>query len=190
MRAVTNNEAMRFVPSLSIAFFSGVALLLAGHLVPDYGISAFVNLLGGALLVVVAIRALAGWAGLHQEWSPNLSSGETLLVETQDAMVETRPLLFGGRRGPYRARLTNQRILLSLRVLKVQTRHDVTVAALTPGQPLSVRSIEVHPSGEVMIRSARRFGARWRLWVRNWEEWRDALNDSHPELLAYSSTTT
>src|SRR5579862_4748218 len=181
---------MRFVPSLSIAFLSGVALLVAGQLIPDYGMSAFFNLLGGALLLVVAIRALAGWAGLHQVWSPNLSSGETLLVETQDAMVETRPVLFRGRRGPYRARLTNERILLSLRVLMVQTRHDVTVAALTPGKPLSVRSIEVHPSGEIVIQSARRFGARWRLWVRNWEEWRDALNDNHPELIAFSSTTT
>lgn len=180
----------RFVPSLSIAFFSGVALLVAGQLVPDYAISAFLNLLGGALLVVVAIRALAGWAGLHQDWSPNLASDETLLVESPSAMVETRPLLFGGRRGPYRARLTNRRILLSLRVLLVQTRHDVTVAVLAPGQPLSVRSIQVYPSGEIVIESARRFGARWRLWVENQEEWREALNESHPELLTYVPAAT
>src|SRR5438067_13547748 len=102
---------MRFLPSLSIAFFGGVALLAAGQFVPDYGFSAFFNLLGGALLVVVAIRALAGWAGLHQEWKPDLAGDETLLVESQDVQVETRPLLLGGRRGPYRARLTNRRIM-------------------------------------------------------------------------------
>jgi hypothetical protein len=174
---------MRFLPSLSIAFFSGLALLAAGQLVPDDAVSAFLDLLGGALLVVVAIRALAGWAGLHQEWSPKLAPGESLLVESQDVMVETRPLLFGGRRGPYRARLTTQRILLSLRLLMVQTRHDVTVAALTPGRPLSVRSIEVHPSGEIVIRPVSRWGAPWRLWVHNWEEWRDALNSTHRDLL-------
>jgi hypothetical protein len=181
---------MRFVPSLSLAFFAGAALLVAGQLVSDYSISAVLNLLGGALLVVVAIRGLAGLAGLHQEWTPSLAPDETLLVESQEAMVETRPVLFGGRRGPYRARLTNQRILLSLRVLLVQTRHDVTVAVLAPGQPLSVRSIEVYPSGEIVIQLARRFGARRRLWVRNWEEWREALNDSHPELLDYSPASS
>jgi len=174
---------MRYVPSLSIAFFAGVALLVAGQIVPGDDASAFLNLLGGALLIVVAIRALASWAGLHQEWSPNLESGETLLVESQNVMVQTRPLLFGGRRGPYRARLTNRRILLSLRVFRVTTRHDVTVALFAPGQPLSVRSIEVQQSGEVNIRSARRFGARWRLFVPNPDEWRAALMDSHPELL-------
>jgi len=181
---------MRYVPSLSIAFFIGVALLAAGQIVPGYELSAILNLLGGALLIVVAIRVLANWAGLHQEWTPALRSGETLLVESQGVMAQTRPLLFGGRRGPYRARLTNLRILLSLRVLMIPTQHDVTVAWLAPGQPLSARSIQVRLPNEVLIQPARRFAMRWRLWVPNAAEWEQALSESHPELLDHAGSST
>jgi hypothetical protein len=189
---------MRGWPAVSIAFFGGIALLAAGQVVPSFAISAFFQLLGGALLVVVAIRALASWAGLHQSWTPALEAGETLLVESENVSVETRPLLFGGRRGPYRARLTNRRVLLSLRVFTVMTRYDVTVAWLDPGRPLSLVSIEVLPTGQIILRSGRRFAGAWRLWVPNVAAWREALEASHPELIrgreawtsGYPSTST
>ena len=176
-------EAMHGWPAVSIAFFGGVALLAIGQWVPSFAWSMFCQMLGGALLIVVAIRALASWAGLHQSWAPNLEAGETLLVESENVSVETRPLLFGGRRGPYRARLTNRRILLSLRVFTIMTRHDVTVAWLDPGKPLSASQIDVLPSGEIVVQAARRFGPKWRLWVPNVKEWREALESSHPELI-------
>jgi len=175
--------SMRQWPTLSIAFFGGVLLLALGQIVPSFAASAVLQLTGGALLVVVAIRALASWAGLHQSWAPQLEAGETLLLESENVSVETRPLLFGGRRGPYRARLTNRRLLLSLRVFTIMTRHDVTVAWLEPGKPLSASSIEVLPNGRIRVSAARRFGASWTLWVPNASEWREALEASHPELI-------
>ncbi|HEY8692852.1 MAG TPA: hypothetical protein VIR57_08940 [Chloroflexota bacterium] len=180
---------MRYAPSISIAFFAGVLLLVAGQLVPNYDASAFLNLLGGALLVVVAIRALAGWAGLHRTIAPNLEDGETILVQSEGVMVQTRTLLVSSRQGPYRARLTNLRLLLSLRVLMVTTQRDVTVAWLGSGRPLSVLSIEVLPSGEVVLTPERRFGPRLRFWVPNPSAWEEALRESHPELLRYSSSS-
>jgi hypothetical protein len=174
---------MRYAPALSVAFFAGVALLAAGQAVPNYDVSAFLSLLGGALLVVVAIRGLAGWAGLHQGQPPTLESGETLLVESQGVMVETPTLFVSSRRGPYLARPANIRLLLSLRVFMVTTQRDVTAAWLATGRPLSVRSIEVRPSGEIILTPERRFGPRSRLWVSNPSEWAEALRASHPELL-------
>ncbi len=174
---------MRYAPSVSLAFVAGLVLLAAGQLVPSYDLSAFFNLLGGALLLVVAIRALAGWAGLHRTGAAALDSGERLLVESQGVMVQTRTLLLGWRQGPYRARLTNFRLLLSLRVFLVTTQRDVTAAWLVPARPLSVQAIEFGPSGEIALRPARRFGPRLRLWVPNPAEWQEALRESHPELL-------
>jgi hypothetical protein len=181
---------MRYVPSLSIAFFAGVALLAAGQVVPGYDLSAFFNLLGGALLIVVAIRGLAGLAGLHHTQPPALEPGETLLVESQNVMVQAPSLLLNWRRGPYRARLTNQRLLLSLRVLLVPTQRDVTAAWLISGRPLSLLSIEVRPSGELVLTPERRWGPRLRLWVANPEDWRAALHQSHPQLLRYEGLST
>ncbi|HVA26196.1 MAG TPA: hypothetical protein VMW62_17615 [Chloroflexota bacterium] len=180
---------MRYPPSISIAFFGGVALLAAGQVVPNYDASAFLNLLGGALLVVVAIRALASWAGLHRSIEPALESGESLLVESQGVMVQTRTLLVRSRRGPYRARLTNLRLLLSLRVFKITTQRDVAVAWLISGRALSVLSIEVRPSGEILLTPERRFGPRLRFWVPNPGAWEEALRASHPELLRQPSSS-
>jgi hypothetical protein len=179
--------AMRYAPSISIAFVAGVLLLVAGQLVPNYDASAFLNLLGGALLIVVAIRALASWAGLHRTITPDLASGETILVESEGVMVHTRTLLVGSRQGPYRARLTNLRLLLSLRVFMVTTQRDVTVAWLESGRPLSVLAIDVRPSGEIVLTPERRFGPRLRFRVPNPSAWQEALRDSHPELLRQES---
>lgn len=173
---------MRYAPALSVAFFAGIALLAAGQYVRSFQASAVLTLLGGTLLIVVAIRALASLAGLHQEWSPKLDSGETLLVESDNVTVHTRRWLFGARRGPYRARLTNHRVLLSLRVMMITTRHDVTIGWLDPGRPTSVRRIEFM-GAEVLIQPERRFASRWRLWVPNAGAWREALAGAHPELL-------
>ncbi|HEX6513269.1 MAG TPA: hypothetical protein VF157_13280 [Chloroflexota bacterium] len=170
-------------PNIGIVFFAGVALLVAGQLVPSYDASAFLNLLGGALLVVVAFRALASWAGLHRDIPPALEPGETVLVESQGVMVQSGPRLFSTRRGPYRARLTERRLLLSLRVMMIPTQRDVTVAWLTSGLPLSVLAIELHGGGELALIPERRFGPRMRLWVGNSEDWRNALSEHHPELL-------
>lgn len=181
---------MRYLPSISIAFFAGVLLLVAGQLVTNYDTSAFLNLLGGALLIVVAIRALAGWAGLHRTIAPILESGETVLVESEGVMVRTRTLLVSSRQGPYRARLTNLRLLLSLRVFMVTTQRDVTVAWLEPGRPLSVLSIDVQASGNVSLTPERRFGPRLRFWVPNPSDWQEALRNSHPELLRQEVSTS
>jgi len=179
---------MRYVPALSIAFFAGIALLAAGQTVPSYQLSAALSLVGGALLIVVAIRGLAGLAGLHQHWTPDLQAGETLLVESHNVMVRTRSWLFRTRRGPYRARLTNRRVLLSLRVMTILTRHDVTVAWLDPGRPTSVRSFTVSAS-EVIIQPERRFASGWHLWLPNADEWREALARERPYLLESPTST-
>ena len=181
---------MRYAPAISVAFFLGVALLLAGQVVPSYAASAFLNLLGGALLIVVAIRALAGWAGLHRDVPPSLEGDETVLLETQGVWVRTSTLLVGSRQGPYRARLTNRRLLLSLRVLRITTARDVTVAWLEPGRPLSLLEIEVRRSGEIRLKPERRFGPRLRLQVPNPNEWLEALRSSHPELLRQELSTS
>jgi hypothetical protein len=185
---------MRYLPPVSLAFFGGVALLALGQVVPSYDAGAFLDLLGGALLIVVAIRALAGWAGLHREPGPLLESGETLLAESEGVMIETPTLWISSRRGPYRVRLTNLRLLVSLRVLRVTTQRDVTAAWLIPGRSLSLRSIHLRPGGEIVLEPERRFGPRLRFWVRNAREWLEALNQSHPELLRYegedASTST
>jgi len=181
---------MRYVPAVSLAFCGGVALLVAGQLVPNYDASAFLNLLGGALLIVVAIRALASWAGLHREPGPILQSGETLLVESDGVMVETPTLWISSRRGPYRVRLTNLRLLVSLRVLRVTTQRDITAAWLIRGRSLSLRSIYLRPGGEIVLDPERRFGPRLRFWVSNTQEWLEALNSSHPELLVYEGAST
>ena len=181
---------MRYAPAISIAFFLGVVLLAAGQVVPGYGASAFLNLLGGALLIVVAVRALAGWAGLHREVPPSLEGDETVLLQTEGVWVRTTTLLVGSRQGPYRARLTNRRLLLSLRVLRVATARDVTVAWLESGRPLSLLSIEVRPSGEIRLTPERRFGPRLRLQVPNPSEWVGALRASHPELLRQELSTS
>jgi hypothetical protein len=181
---------MRYAPAISIAFFLGVALLAAGQIVPSYAAGAFLNLLGGALLIVVAIRALAGWAGLHRDVPPTLEGDETVLLETEGVWVRTATLLVGSRQGPYRARLTNRRLLLSLRVLRVTTARDVTVAWLESGRPLSLLSIDVRPSGEIRLTPERRFGPRLRLQVPNAAEWVEALRASHPELLRQELSTS
>ncbi|GEM_PF-3206708 len=187
---------MRFEPALTAAFLTGLALLAAGQLVSAYELSAVFSLVGGALLIVVAIRGLAGLAGLHHAPEPRLAPGERVLVETPDAMVRNGSLLLANR-GPYRARLTNRRILLSLKVAFVITQHDVTVGWLGPGKPLSIRSIEVLPddppvgeqpsdregSGELRLTPWRRFGPRWRLWLPNAGAWKHALEESHAGLL-------
>ncbi len=181
---------MRNAPTITLAFLAGVILLAAGQVVPSYDATAFLNLLGGALLVIVAIRALAGWAGLHQQPGAALTSGEQLLLESNGVMVQTRTLLLGWRQGPYRARLTNFRLLLSLRVFLVTTQRDVTAAWLVPGRPLSLRAIELGPSGEIVLVPQRRFGPRMRLWVPNPSEWEQALRENHPELLRQASSST
>lgn len=181
---------MRYLPAISVAFFLGVALLAVGQVVPNYDVSAFLNLLGGALLVVVAIRALAGWAGLHQGNAPALQSGETLLVESDGVMIEAPTLLVSSRRGPYRVRLTNLRLLVSLRVLRVTTPRDITAAWLIPGRSLSIGEILVRPGGELVVKAERRFGPRLRMWVPNPDDWAQALRQSHPELLRYEPSTS
>ena len=66
----------------------------------------------------------------------------------------------------------------------------MTAAWLTSGRPLSVWSIDVRSSGEVLLTPERRFGPRLRLWVSNPDEWREALRQSHPELLRYEGLST
>jgi hypothetical protein len=111
-----------------------------------------------------------------------LQTGETLLIEDRDVRVRTRFGLWGSWRGTYRARLTNRRILLSLRVFLVTTNRDVTVAWLEPGQVLSLDRIEIHRQ-DVRLVPARRFGSAWTLRVGDPEAWRAALMQAHPELL-------
>lgn len=181
---------MRYMPGIGLAFFAGVALLAAGQAVPSYDAGAFLSLLGGALLIVVAIRALASWAGLHHGSPPALDSGEDVLVECEGVMVQTRTLFVNSRQGPYRARLTNRRLLLSLRVLRISTQRDVTVAWLESGRPLSLMAVEVRPPNDVRLTPERRFGPRLRLWVPNASEWAEALRASHPELLRQEPSTS
>lgn len=181
---------MRNLPTISLAFLLGIVLLAIGQLVPNYDAPAFLSLIGGALLLIVAVRALAGWAGLHRTASPTLGSGEELLVESEGVTVQSRTLLLGWRQGPYRARLTNFRVLLSLRVFLMPTGRDVTVAWLVRGRPLSLRAVEIGSRGDISLLPARRFGPRLRMWVPNPEEWRVALHDSHPELLRQLSETS
>ncbi|MBV8085187.1 MAG: hypothetical protein JO247_10270 [Chloroflexi bacterium] len=172
----------QFAPALSIAFFAGLGLLIAGQMVGDPQLAAPLSLLGGALLIAVAIRALAGLAGLHRPMAPALQTGETLLLEEQNVRVRTGFGLWGSWRGTYRARLTNRRILLSLRVFLVTTNRDVTVAWLEAGQVLSLARIEIDGQN-VRLVPARRFGSGWILRVSDPEAWRAALADAHPELL-------
>ena len=172
----------KYLPALSIVFLLGIAMLAVGQAVPDYQVSEVLSLIGGALLIVVAIRALASLAGLHQGSQPRLDSGEQLLVESDNVWAQTRTWIFRSRRGPYRARLTSDRILLSLNVMRVLTRHDVTVAWLRPGRPQSVRAIRIRGS-QVSVEPWRRLAGAWLLTVPNGEEWERALASSHPELL-------
>ncbi|HEU0168533.1 MAG TPA: hypothetical protein VFS62_12210 [Chloroflexota bacterium] len=172
----------QFAPALGVAFVAGLGLLIAGQLVSDPQLAAALSLLGGALLIAVAIRALAGLAGLHRTPAPALQSGETLLLEEQDVRVRTGFGMWGSWRGTYRARLTNRRIMLSLRVFLVTTNRDVTVAWLEPGQVLSLARVEIDAQN-VRLVPARRFGSAWTLRVGDPGAWRAALLEAHPELL-------
>ncbi len=172
------------IPAVSAAFFVGVALLFVGELMPNYDASAVLSLLGGALLVVVAIRVLASWAGLHQRGEPALAQGETLLVESQGVTIEAPTLIVSSRRGPYRVRLTNERLLVSLRVMRIPIQRDLTAAWLTSGKPLSVRDIRINGT-EIALTPERRFGPRLRMWAPNAQEWAEKLREHHPELLRY-----
>ncbi|MDE3078239.1 MAG: hypothetical protein KGJ86_22675, partial [Chloroflexota bacterium] len=170
--------------AVPLAFLIGLTLFLAGQFMPGAEAAAACSFLGGALLIVVAIRALARMAGLHQQTPAHLEPGEQLLVESQEVSVETRALLLRGRRDHYRARLTNRRVLLSLKVWWVNTSRDVTIGSFAAGLPTSLRNVQVLPDGaanplpvgeafsaghrspgRVVLTPAHRRGAHWTLYV-------------------------
>ena len=171
----------------------GLALLVLGQLTAAADVAAAASLLGGALVLVVAIRVLARLGGLH-EHGPHLGAQEELLLETPGVRAERRFPLLGIRRGVYRARLTNRRILLSLMLWRVMTNRDVTIATFEGPAVTALRGVDILPSGsgpamngdvpgQVILRPRHRRAPIWTLHVPNANRWQAALGGLHPELL-------
>ena len=197
----------RFSSTLAITAALGVLGVIAGSLVPSAEWSTALSLLGGALLIAVAIRVLAALAGLHAEAEPALRPGEKLLTQSFNAtLLGHSPAVWGpswGAPRTYRATLTTERILLSVRIWGITTGRDATIASLLPGQPLSLQSIDVkleprflqkpdgavselspaETPGNITLKPVRRFGPRWKLRLADAGRWALALEETHPELL-------
>ncbi|MGH2364414.1 MAG: hypothetical protein ACRDHX_07160 [Chloroflexota bacterium] len=172
----------------------GLVLLVIGRLTASANVAVAASLLGGALVLAVAIRVLAGLGGLH-EHGPHLAAREELLLETPAVSAERRFPLLGTHRGVYRARLTNRRILLSFMWWRVRTNRDVTIATFAGPAATALRGVEILTSasgpavngdvpGQVILRPRHRRAPSWTLHVSNANRWREVLAGRYPELLS------